>query len=140
MPQLALTDLGLKALKAERTTTFWDTGLANFGVRVGKRRKTFVVLVGATERRRCNLGTYPSTSLSEARKLAREKLAEKVLKIERPEPIKVDEALTLFLSTHSKNKHAPRTAHECRRLLSRYVEARFTGRELSTIKPAELAR
>src|SRR4051812_23566664 len=137
MPKIALTDTSVRALKpADRQVTYWDTNLPNFGVRVGKgNRKTFVALIGSRARKREGLGTYPEMSLADARRAARERFSELVLRIERPDPIGFDEALTLFLSTHSKNKHAPRTAHECRRVLTRHLQAKFTGRELSTVKP-----
>ena len=38
-----LTDLALQKLTAEGQDLYWDTNLPGFGVRVGKRAKTFIV-------------------------------------------------------------------------------------------------
>lgn len=47
MPTKNLTDLVIKRLKySGKTTTYWDTNLKGFGIRVGKRTKTFIVMVG----------------------------------------------------------------------------------------------
>lgn len=137
MPKLALTDISVRALKPTAAqVTYWDQTLPNFGVRVGLKRKTFVLLIGEA-RQRVSLGHYPAIGLADARKLARERLAERTLKIDRPTPFNFSEALTLFLATYSKVNHSPRTAHECKRILERYFT--FGSRDLSSIKPAEIA-
>ena len=47
MPTKSLTDLTVQKLKYnKKTTTYWDTSLKGFGVRAGKRTKTFVVMTG----------------------------------------------------------------------------------------------
>ncbi len=69
MPKLRLTDLSLQSLKVP--ATYWDELLPAFGVRVGKSRKTFIVMRGRT-RTRTKLGHYPSTSLQNARQRARD--------------------------------------------------------------------
>jgi integrase len=47
----------------------FDTKVKNFGMRVGKSRKTWIVVKGEN-RTKITLGHYPDTSLSDARKLA----------------------------------------------------------------------
>lgn len=47
----------------------FDTKVKNFGMRVGKSRKTWIVVKGEN-RTKVTLGHYPETSLAEARKLA----------------------------------------------------------------------
>lgn len=47
----------------------FDTKVQNFGMRVGKNRKTWIVVKGEN-RTKVTLGHYPDTSLAEARKLA----------------------------------------------------------------------
>jgi Arm DNA-binding domain len=47
----------------------FDTKVKNFGMRVGKSRKTWMVVKGEN-RTKITLGHYPDISLSEARKLA----------------------------------------------------------------------
>ncbi len=121
MPKHALTDISVRALKpSDGQVTYWDTGLPNFGVRVGARRKTFIVLVGE-QRTRLSLGVYPSTTLAEARKAARLRLIEGVpAKQPNVAPTLFSEGLALYLSIHSKQRHRTRTAHENKRILERH--------------------
>ena len=66
-----LTDKLIQNLKGDDTyRTFWDTQLPAFGVRCGKRRKTFVVMTGK-QRKRTTIGHYPQISLQDARHRAR---------------------------------------------------------------------
>jgi hypothetical protein len=77
MPKIVLTEISVRALKpTDGQVTYWDLNLPNFGVRVGKRRKTFILPVGEA-RRRVSLGLYPDTTLADARKMARERMAER---------------------------------------------------------------
>ncbi|MGH7042894.1 MAG: Arm DNA-binding domain-containing protein, partial [Acetobacteraceae bacterium] len=125
MPQLALTDISIKALKsADGQTTYWDAGLPNFGVRVGKRAKTFVLLVGP-ERRRVTLGRYPAMTLAQARQACREHLAERTLGKEPLPATTFAAALDLFFSTHSQQKHKASTARENARILNRHFLPRL---------------
>jgi hypothetical protein len=46
MPNLHLTDIAVRALKpSEGYVTFWDDTTPGFGVRVGKRSKTWTVIL-----------------------------------------------------------------------------------------------
>jgi integrase len=75
MPSIPLTDLSVNALKPTDTQVkYFDTKLPAFGVRVGKNRKTFVVMTGR-ERKLVTIGHYPATSLAEARQQAKKLLA-----------------------------------------------------------------
>ena len=75
MPVIALTDLSVNALKSTgKQVKYFDAKLPAFGVRVGKNRKTFVVMTGQ-DRKLVSLGHYPETPLAEARKEARKLLA-----------------------------------------------------------------
>ena len=68
MPRTHLTDLAIRNLKPASTyTTHWDTKLPGFGIRVGLRSKTFIIMQGET-RRRISVGTYPALALADARK------------------------------------------------------------------------
>ena len=72
MPTIVLTDIAIRARKPSGTYVTWnDKALPAFGVRVGKRSKTFVVMVG-TDRKRISLGKYPAISLQDARQCARD--------------------------------------------------------------------
>lgn len=66
--QKALSDLSIANLKTEGY--FWDR-LPGFGIRVGKHRKTFIVV---RRGRRTTLGVYPHLSLADARRLASDSL------------------------------------------------------------------
>ena len=80
MPKLKLTDLAVKRIKAEdkKQVDYWDTMLPSFGLRVSQAgRKTWVIMTrtwvnGKRKLSRVKIGTYPDTSLAQARKLARE--------------------------------------------------------------------
>ncbi|WP_186456858.1 Arm DNA-binding domain-containing protein [Sphingomonas suaedae] len=66
MPNLHLTDLSVKALKgSDKHATYWDTTTPGFGVRVGKRSKTWTVMRGRT-RERISTGKYGDMSLADA--------------------------------------------------------------------------
>lgn len=72
--KLSLTDLSIRNLKWKgRYITYWDTNLKGFGVRVGKEKKTFVILVG-TDRRLITIGSYPDMPLRDARSEAKERM------------------------------------------------------------------
>jgi hypothetical protein len=77
MPHVRLTDVSISKLPHTKTqVTYWDTsgGLPGFGVRVGARRKTFVLIVN--DGHRIKLGQYPLTSLKEARREAFKRLSD----------------------------------------------------------------
>src|SRR5947199_9170498 len=88
-----LTDAAIRAAKPN--TSVWDSALKGFGVRAGKGRKTFIVLIGSG--RRQALGAYPLLSLSDARTEARRILAEKTLGKVRPKHVAFDDARDDFL-------------------------------------------
>jgi hypothetical protein len=80
MPHLRLTELSVRALKPTETyKTYWDTSTPGFGVRVGRRAKTWTIMRGLT-RERVTIGRYPDLSLSDAR------LEAKKLLLQTPEP------------------------------------------------------
>lgn len=86
-----LTDLSVQRLPEG---VHFDTKTPGFGVRVGKRRKTWLVVKGQN-RTKVTLGHYPSMSLAEARKSA-------LVALGSPEAIKshisYEEALDTFLA------------------------------------------
>lgn len=77
--RMKFTTSKLDSLKPPETGELlvWDEGLAGFGVRVGQRRRTFVVQYrGRSGRsRRLKLGTFPALSLAGARAKAAAALA-----------------------------------------------------------------
>jgi hypothetical protein len=88
-----LTDAAIRA--AAPYSTLWDPALKGFGLRAGKDRKTFVVLIDSG--RRQAIGAYPLVSLSDARAEARRILAEKTLGRVRPKHVAFDDARDDFL-------------------------------------------
>ena len=74
MPSVLLTDLLLRKVRAEKgRKELWDTQLEGFGVRVSESGlKAFFVVYRdvAGVKRRQGLGTYPDTSLADARDAA----------------------------------------------------------------------
>jgi hypothetical protein len=66
MPKLAFTDLAVRSLKPG---TYFDTKTPAFGMRVGKHRRTWIVLKGDRSAK-VKLGHYPQLPLSDARKQA----------------------------------------------------------------------
>lgn len=66
MPRIAFTDLSVRALKEG---VYFDTKTPAFGIRVGKHRRTWIVLKGARSTK-VRLGHFPELSLSEARRRA----------------------------------------------------------------------
>jgi integrase len=75
MPNLLLTDLSIQKLKWNgATTVYWDDNLPSFGIRIGKKKKTFITIRGAA-RKVDTIGHYPQKTLKEAKKEARTVLA-----------------------------------------------------------------
>jgi hypothetical protein len=69
MPRVRLTDVTIEKLPSSKVrVTYWDETLPAFGVRVGARRKTFIVVVNGGHR--IKLGNYPFKSLKDARREA----------------------------------------------------------------------
>ncbi|WP_428150933.1 tyrosine-type recombinase/integrase [Brevundimonas sp.] len=98
-----LTEISVRALKGgDAYKTYWDS-TPGFGVRVGKRAKTFVVVRGKT-RERISLGRVGEISLADARAEAKRLLATA------PEPKVIRktfaEARALFVEEHYRDKGA----------------------------------
>lgn len=73
MPHVRLTDVTISKLTHSKAQiTYWDEGLPAFGVRVGARRKTFIVVMNSGHR--IKLGNYPFMSLKDARSEALRRL------------------------------------------------------------------
>lgn len=71
MPLINLSDRWLQNISSEAQAEYTDAVCPNLRVRVGKRSKTFSVMIGAAnQRRRIMLGKYPGLSLAEARRKA----------------------------------------------------------------------
>jgi integrase len=66
MPKIALSDLTVRSLKPG---LYFDTKTRGFGMRVGKSRRTWIVLQGQKSAK-VRLGHYPALSLADPRKRA----------------------------------------------------------------------
>ncbi len=77
MPRLHLTNIAVQRLST--IGIYYDTTTPAFGIRVGKHRKAWVITQG-TDRQRISIGHYPSMSLAEARKEAKKRLANELVK------------------------------------------------------------
>lgn len=129
----ALTDAAIRA--AQRKSTLWDPALRGFGLRAGKARKTFVVLIG--NGRRQTIGPYPLISLSDARAEARRILAEKTLGRVRPKHVAFDDARDDFLSERQPRLR-PLTLKIYRRHLTLHFPFGRTG--VADITPRQLIK
>jgi integrase len=128
---LYLTDAAIRALKPN--STIWDPTLRGFGVRAGKERKTFLVLIGSG--RRQAIGAYPLMTLSEARGEAKRILAEKTLGRVRPKHVAFEDARDDFLK-ECEGRLRPMTLKVYRYLLVRHF--RFGRRGVGEIAPREI--
>src|SRR5688500_758168 len=107
-----LTDQAIRALtpREKGHRTLWDGSLKGFGCCVSQGgAKSFVVLLGSG--RTQTLGRYPLLSLAEARRMARERLAEKMLGKAKPERTAYDDALADFLK-ESEQRNRERTTKD----------------------------
>lgn len=69
--KLTLNEITIQKLKWNGTTKiYWDATVPSFGIRVGKKRKTFIARLSGS-RSDVALGHYPQMALKEARALAR---------------------------------------------------------------------
>jgi integrase len=97
------TDASIAALPfVPDTTTLWDDSLSGFGLRIGKKSKTFIVLIASGRRQK--LGQYPTLTLGKARQEAKRILAEKTLGNVRPTFKAYEEAKDEYL-VHCKAKN-----------------------------------
>lgn len=136
---MVLTDLKLRALPFEDgQRDYIDDAVRGLSVRVGKRSKTFMLLLGkGAKRTRVKIGQYPDLTLSKARERARDLLAEARLAKDQTVGITFDAALELFKTVHVPTMR-PGSQEQAIRLLSRYFTA-LTRRRLPEIKTSELA-
>jgi integrase len=125
MPKLHMTDLVVSRLK--ECGTFYDLSTPAFGLRVGKRRKTWFVVRGR-ERLRTNIGQYPTVSLADARKEARKFLTEEPTKADR---ITFDEAYEKFKEALKGKKE--RTQYDYKRVLDNYLQPKLGSWKLRDI-------
>ena len=107
MPKhIVLTEIIVRAAKPPQRgqLMLWDSVVRHFGLRVSQGgSKSFIVLLGSG--RRCKIDRYPDITLAQARKRAKEMLAEHTLAGRQSESIVWDGAVERFLiQGTSKNR------------------------------------
>ncbi len=130
------TDLMLQSLHADGPTYFWDAKVPAFGLYVGRRRKTFVVIQNGGRRRK--IGRYPLMTLADARKRALMILYAAEPQSEM-ESIKVAPAVELFMRTHHRASK-PSHQREQQRLLAKYFIPVHGDAQLARITTQHILR
>jgi integrase len=126
----ALTDLTVRSLKEG---TYFDTKTPAFGVRVGKLRKTWIIVRGA-ERQQTIIGHYPELSLAEARLAARKAQTEPVAP--RVLIIPFAQVRSAYLDAHPGRES---TKAELKRLLTKHFAA-LDAKNVTTITDGDIQR
>lgn len=126
MPTAHLTDIVV--LRLRTPGTYFDETTPAFGIRVGKNRKTWIVMRGR-QRTRTRIGHYPAMSLADARKEARKLLAEPVA---RHTGITFKAAYDLFKVQHITTKK-PRTQRDYTRMLEKHLLPTLAKKRLAQI-------
>jgi integrase len=133
MPSAHLTDISVQRLKFDGAqTTYYDATLPAFGVRIGRRTKTWLVMVGKNRQRK-TLGYYPDLSLAKARSEARKLLAYRP----RFTHISFEEGLEVFLDLQAKRTR-PKTLYEAKRVLNRHFLPKLAKRPLGDVQAFEV--
>lgn len=130
MSKTVLTDLTVQRLKTPGL--YWDSTLPAFGLRVGKLRKTWLV-VPDQRRVRKVIGHYPAVPVAKARALARRLLANR----SHFNDITFGEALDQFLDLQKANTR-PSTYAATARHLNGYLRPTLAKRPLDDVKTAEV--
>lgn len=133
MPVAHLTDIVVSRLK--QPGTYFDDHTPAFGIRVGKHRKTWIVVRGR-ERLRTRIGHYPAVSLADARKKALVLLGSVIEREEKAPYFK--EALEQFYAVHLPMLK-PRTQYELKRVLNKHFAPKLKHKRLNEISHREIS-
>lgn len=128
-----LTEMAVRALPPGET--LWDSQLKGFGVRAGKARKSFVVLVASG--RRQAIGHHGAMTLAEARAAARKLLAERTLGKTRPTHTAFGDAVDAFLE-ECEGRNRPRTIYNYRTILKRHFP--FARKSIANVTPRDILK
>jgi hypothetical protein len=112
-----LTDLTVRNLPQG---LHFDARLTSFGIRVGKTKKTWVVIKGAN-RTKASLGHYPALSLHDARRKALIALASPDTPVERSAPRSFPDVLESFLAQQEETLR-PLSLYQLNRILHRHFK------------------
>jgi Arm DNA-binding domain len=131
--QQKLTDLAIQRIPFQHPQiTYWDTLLPGFGVRVGSRSKTFVLVQGKA-RKRITIGRYPVMTLQKARDAARLKIANQTAAL--IETINIGNAVDQYLKSISVKS---RTHRDYTRLLNTYLLPALGSRHIEGITARDI--
>jgi Arm DNA-binding domain len=136
MPRVRLTDISISKLpQSKARITYWDKALPAFGIRVGARRKTFIVVMNGG--RRIKLGNYPFTSLKDARREAHQRLSDPSGQsaVMYAEP--AGEVVKKFIEIHHAQSR-PRSRKEQERLLTKHFLSKYKDVPLNCITMKEI--
>lgn len=136
MPVLALTELTLRTLKKPEQgfVIYTDKGLSGFGVRVTSTGHASYVVTYGRARKRETIGDVGIVKLGDARKKAKDILAEFQINGDKPPSPPWGEAKDLYIKLHAA-RHTRKSTHtETKRQLARFD--RFSETKLSEIDPA----
>lgn len=134
MPVVHLTDIVVSRLKTPGT--YFDDATPAFGVRVGKTRKTWIVIRGR-ERLRTRIGRYPAVSLASARKQALVLLGSPLQpRVDAP---KFLDAVEEFYAIHVAT-WKPSTQQEVRRVINRYFAKPLQHKRLNEITHHDIVK
>lgn len=129
--RIAFTDLLLRKLRHPETgqVRYFDEHLPAFGLTVGTRSKTFIVIRGPS-RKLSTVGRYPDLSLAEARKLAKRMLAEEP---DRLPSVSLQSTIQTYLDECEKRLR-PKTVIEYRRHLRTAPNIKLTALKKTSVK------
>jgi integrase len=128
-----LTEITIRNLKpGERQRTYFDEGLAGFGLRVSPGGTKAFVLMHGKSRQLTTLGRYGIITLAQARAKAKEILAGRTLGQHRAPTITFEEAYELFKTSHCAQKKA-RTAKSYQRIIEKHFLPRLRRERLEDI-------
>jgi integrase len=113
----ALTDLTIKNLPPG---LHFDSRLTSFGIRVGKSKRTWIVVRGKN-RTKVSLGHYPAISLHDARRKALIALASPDAPVERVAPLLFPDVLETYLEQQASTLR-PLSLYQIKRTLRRHFK------------------
>jgi hypothetical protein len=133
MTRHPLTEFLIRSLKSEHQTLYFDRSLPCFGLRVGKKRKAWIV---ETRGKRITIGQWPYMTLREARQKAHVIIGSS--QAQEPTPKRVSEVITDYFKYHEK-KTRESTAKARYRLLTRHFLPDHNDKRLDAITKAHIS-
>ena len=130
MPRANLTDLTVRSLKEG---TYFDAKTPAFGIRVGKLKKTWLVVLDQS-RVKTVLGHYPDMALADARLAARKRMVQPTET--KPDTVTFADARARYLDEHTGR---PGTKKELTRLLTKHF-ASFDGKSVTAITDRDVQK